>query len=118
MRASQMGQHIVLELDPNGPLLGSERDATDILSEAFSSDAGVIVVPVERFDPEFFRLRSGLAGGFIQKLQNYDCRLVVIGDIAAAIAESTALRDFIYETNKTGRHLFVADRAAMLAALS
>jgi hypothetical protein len=108
----------VLELEAAGPLLGSERDATDILGEAFSSEATVIVLPVERLDPEFLRLRSGLAGAFIQKLQNYHCRLVILGDISAAVAASTALRDFIYETNKAGYHLFAADREAMLAALS
>ena len=108
----------VLELEPTGPLLGSERHATDILSEAFSSEATVIVLPVERLDPDFPRLRSGLAGAFIQKLQNYECRLVILGDISAAIAESTALRDFVYETNKVGRHLFAPDREAMLKALS
>ena len=108
----------VLELEPTGPLLGSERDATDILGEAFSSDATVIVLPVERLDPEFLRLRSGLAGGFIQKLQNYHCRLVILGDVSAAVAASPALRGFVYETNQAGHHLFAADRKAMLAALS
>ncbi|MDB5588094.1 MAG: hypothetical protein JWP26_3064 [Devosia sp.] len=108
----------MLELEPTGPLLGSGRDATDILSEAFSTDATVIVLPVERLDPDFLRLRSGLAGPFIQKLQNYHCRLVILGDVSAAVAASTALRDFVYETNNAGHHLFAADREAMLAALS
>jgi len=108
---------IVLELDPSGPLVGSERDATDILGEAFAHNATVIIIPAERLDPEFLRLRSGLAGNFIQKLQNYHCRLVILGDISAAIAASTALRDFVYETNAIGNHRFVADRAALLAGL-
>ena len=118
MQVTRINGFSVLELEPTGPLLGSERDATDILSEAFSSEATVIVLPVQRLDPEFLRLRSGLAGGFIQKLQNYHCRLVILGDVSAAVAASTALRDFVYETNRAGRHVFAPDREAMLAALS
>lgn len=118
MQVTQINGLGVLELELTGPLLGSERDATDILSEAFSSEAAVIVLPVERLDPEFLRLRSGLAGAFIQKLQNYHCRLVILGDVSAAVAASTALRDFVYETNKAGYHLFAPDRETMLAALS
>jgi len=108
---------IVLELGPSGALVGSERDATDILGEAFAHNATVIIIPAERLDPEFLRLRSGLAGNFIQKLQNYHCRLVVVGDISDAIAASTALRDFVYETNVIGNHRFVGDREALLAGL-
>jgi hypothetical protein len=118
MRLTQINGLNVLELDQTGPLLGSERDATDLLSEAFSSEATVIVLPVARLDPEFLRLRSGLAGAFIQKLQNYHCRLMILGDVSAAVAASTSLRDFVYETNRVGRHIFAPDRAAMLAALS
>ena len=69
----------LLEFDVQGSKLGSDRDASDVLSEAFSVQASVIVIPVKRFDPAFFDLRSGLAGGFFQKLQNYHCRLVMLG---------------------------------------
>ncbi|SHE45754.1 DUF4180 domain-containing protein [Devosia limi] len=108
---------IVLELDPIGAPVGSERDATDILGEAFAHNATVIIIPAERLVPDFLRLRSGLAGNFIQKLQNYHCRLVIVGDISEAIAASTALRDFVYETNAIGNHRFVPNREALLAGL-
>ena len=108
----------VMELDATGPLLGSEADARDILGEAFGTDAIIIVIPVERLDPQFLQLRSGLAGAFIQKLQQYERRLFIVGDITAAVAQSTALRDFVVETNRVGRHLFLPDRAALSVALS
>jgi uncharacterized protein DUF4180 len=108
----------VMVLDADGPPLGSETDARDILGEAFGSGAIIIVIPVERLDPQFLHLRSGLAGAFIQKLQQYERRLFIVGDIAAAVAQSTALRDFVVETNRVGRHRFLPDRAALSAALS
>lgn len=107
----------LLELDAAGPALGSDRDASDVLSEAFSADATVVVMPLERLDPAFFDLRNGLAGGFFQKMQNYDRRLVILGDIAARTAASKSLHDFVYETNRHGNHLFVPNREAMLARL-
>lgn len=55
----------------------------------------MIAVPVARFDPEFFRLRSGLAGEITQKFVNYRSKLAVIGDISEKAAESVALRDFV-----------------------
>ena len=108
----------MMELPASGPLLGSEADARDLLGEAFGSDAIIIVIPVERLDPEFLNLRSGLAGAFIQKLQQYERRLFILGDISAWVERSTALRDFIVETNRVGRHRFLPDRAALQLALS
>ena len=107
----------LLEFEPDGAKLGSDRDASDVLSEAFGVEASIIVIPVERFDPAFFDLRSGLAGGFFQKLQNYHRRLVVLGDISEHVAASNTLRDFVGETNRIGNHLFVADRETLLARL-
>ncbi len=44
-------------------------------------------------DPEFFVLRSGVAGAFVQKLVQYRLRLAIVGDITARIEASDALRD-------------------------
>lgn len=117
MTTETIGDHIIYFVDTEGAPLSSEQDALDLLGQTYGTGADLIVVPVGRFTPEFFDLSSKLAGHFIQKLQNYQMRLVVLGDISAAVAASTALRDFVYETNSRGHHLFVADRAALLARL-
>ena len=117
MKTSKHGSLTLLELDPEGPLLGSDSDASDILGEAFSTEATVVVIPLSRLDPQFLELRSGLAGGFFQKLQNYNTRLVIVGDISAEVAASRSLHDFVTETNRVGNHLFVPDRATMLTRL-
>jgi len=112
------GECIVFIADAQGPALAGEADALDLLGLTYGTGAGAIVVPVERLAPEFFDLRTRLAGHFFQKLENYRMRLVVLGDISAHLAASTALRDFVRETNAVGRHFFAPDRAAMLAALA
>lgn len=108
---------VAFELANEGPLLGTEADALDILSETYGTEAGVIVIPVTRLLPDFLQLRSGIAGAFIQKLQNYGCRLVVLGDISADVAGSQALAAFVVETNRVGHHMFVPDRQALLERL-
>lgn len=100
-----------------GPALGSEQDALDLLGETYGTQTDMLVVPASRFAPEFFDLSTKLAGHFFQKLQNYQMRLAILGDISEHLARSKALRDFVGETNRTGHHLFAADRAALDAGL-
>lgn len=101
-----------------GPPLGSESNAVDIIGEAHQLGAAMIGIPAGRLDPAFLRLSSGMAGAFIEKLQQYGYRLAVVGDIAAALEASGALRDFVRETNRRGQHLFVHDEAELRAKLA
>ena len=100
-----------------GPALGSGESASDLIGESYGLGADMLVMPVGRFDPEFFRLASGLAGEFIQKLQMYGYRIAVVGDLTGPLARSGPLRDFVRETNRRGEHLFVADMSELRAML-
>jgi hypothetical protein len=55
-------------LDDSGPLVRTEDDARDLIQQTFGTDIRTAVVPVERLDPDFFVLRTGVAGEFVQKL--------------------------------------------------
>lgn len=101
-----------------GPLLRTEDDARDVIQETFGTGIGLAVIPVERLDPDFFVLRTGVAGAFVQKLVQYRLRLVVVGDISAQTAASDALRDWVREVNRGRDILFVADQAALEARLT
>lgn len=114
------GQRILL-CDREGAALASSRDASDLVGEAFSAEAKMIVIPVERLSPDFLKLSSGLAGEVLQKFVNYGLKVAIIGDIAAAIAASGPLRDFVRESNRGHSVWFVDDRAdldARVAALT
>ncbi len=100
-----------------GPALSSEQDALDLLGEIYGTETDMIAVPTSRFAPEFFDLSTRLAGHFFQKLQNYQMRLAIVGDISEQVAASTSLRDFVGETNRRAHHLFVEDRGALIIAL-
>jgi hypothetical protein len=99
----------VLVCAPDGEKLKSEGDALDLIGEAMSSGAELVLVPVERLNEDFFQLKTGLAGHFIQKFVTYRRQLVILGDISEHVSGSRALRDFVYETNRGNQVWFVTD---------
>ncbi len=99
----------ILECDANGAKLRSERDAVDIVGEALSQRCKLVVLPIERLDETFFSLKTRLAGEIIQKFVNYELRLAFVGDIARHLEASSALRDFVFETNRGSQVWFVAN---------
>ncbi|MBR7620446.1 DUF4180 domain-containing protein [Phenylobacterium sp. 20VBR1] len=99
----------------DGPRLSSGRDATDIIGDAYGAEVAVVALPASRLTDEFFDLSTRLAGEFVQKFVNYGAALAIVGDISAHIAASSALRDFVYESNR-GRHLWFVDSLDDLAA--
>lgn len=98
-----------------GAVLAEVRDALDLVGTAAFSGVELIVLAVDQLAPEFFDLKSGLAGEVIQKFVNYRVRLAIVGEIGGDVSE--ALRAFIVESNR-GRHVaFVTDLQSALAAL-
>jgi hypothetical protein len=105
---------MVLRLESDGPLIRTADDAMDLIASTFVPDgAETVVVPVERLDPEFFRLSSGVAGEVVQKFANYRRRLVILGDVSAFVARSDAFRDWVREVNRGRDVWFVADEAEL-----
>ena len=99
----------VLVCTPDGEKLKSERDALDLISEAIQQGTKWILVPVERLEDDFFQLKTRLAGEIIQKFVTYKRRLVILGDISGHVAQSRALKDFVYETNRGTQVWFLTD---------
>ncbi|APU16671.1 MULTISPECIES: DUF4180 domain-containing protein [Actinoalloteichus] len=107
----------VLVCDPAGPTVTTIQDALDLVGAAFLG-AKAVAVPAGRLDESFYRLRTGFAGEVMQKFVNYNVRLAVIGDIAAHLASSSALRALVEESNR-GRHVwFLPDLDALDARLA
>jgi hypothetical protein len=108
----------VLHLETEGEPISTPDDASDLVGTAWSHNANMVAVPAERLDPEFFRLRSGVAGEITQKFVNYRLRLAVVGDIAERVEASDALRDFVWESNIGEQVWFVDDEAALAEKLA
>jgi hypothetical protein len=103
---------------PEGPVLATEQDALDLIGSLFGSEVDLVVIPVARLDPAFFTLSTGLAGAMLQKFVGYRVQVAIIGDISPYTATSSALRDFVFESNR-GRHVwFFADLDQLDARLA
>ncbi len=72
----------VLECAAEGARLRKDRDAADLIGQAWRHRAGFIVIPAELGD-DFFRLSTRIAGEIIQKFVIYRLRVPVVGDISA-----------------------------------
>jgi hypothetical protein len=117
MELLELGGERVLRYAADGPPVDSDRAANDLIGEAWGWEATLVAVPVERLGPEFFRLRSGLAGAITQKFVNYRLKLAIIGDITEYVAVSDALRDWVGEYNRGSDLIFVPDFDALSARL-
>jgi len=110
-KAYDLHGHRVLEV-VDGETLHTDRDASNVIGDAIGEHTDTVVVPVACLSPEFFVLRTRVAGEIVQKFTNYSLRLVILGDITPHVQASTALRDFVHEANQRTQLWFLPDRVA------
>ncbi len=87
--------------------ISTVQDALDLLGNADYQGANKIMIKREHLHDNFFDLKTKLAGEIMQKVINYYKYLAVIGDFDDLQRKSWL--DFMYESNKTGRIIFVED---------
>jgi len=94
-------------LIPNSYRLNTLQDALDLMVEVQSLGADSVELSASDICPEFFDLKSGLAGEILQKFVNYAMQIRIRGDFSAF--GSRALRDFIRECNSGTAIHFIQD---------
>lgn len=92
-------------------------DAVSLIGEARSGGAAIVAIPTSRLNEDFFRLRTGVAGAFLQKFVMYGVQVVILGDIDQAVAASVALRDFVRESNRGTAIWFCKDEKELAKRL-
>lgn len=105
----------ILELAEVGPVM---QDASSLLSLAFEHQADLVAIPTARLGESFFKLATGVAGELVQKFTNYRIRLAILGDISTQVANSNALRSFVYEANKGSQLWFLENRETLVERLA
>lgn len=93
-------------------LLEDVTSAVELLMNCSYQGADVLLLQKEQLHPDFFELKSGLAGDILQKFSTYQFKLGIIGDFS--VYTSQALRDFIFESNKQGRIVFAENEEVVL----
>lgn len=112
MKAVKINSKPAAEVDGN-VIIRNSQDMLDLMASARNEcGCDTILLKKENLDEDFFDLKTGLAGEILQKISNYGFKLAVIGDFSQY--ESKSLRDFIYESNKAGRVMFVSDVKELL----
>ena len=90
----------------------SVRDALDLMANAESTS---LVFHEQNLPAGFFDLKTGLAGGILQKFVQYGMKVAIVGDFEKY--ESSSLNAFIAECNRGRSILFVANEGEALKRL-
>ena len=91
---------------PDSPeQIGRDEDILDIMAEVSSNESDSMIIHSKNLTPDFFDLKTGIAGEILQKFSNYRMRLAIVGDFSKV--KSKSLKDFIRESNCRGTICFV-----------
>ena len=99
-----MGGDDVLVWD--GPPVGAAR-GSDLIAAALETGASTVAIPVERLDPAFFDLSTGVAGELVQKAVNYRLGFAVVGSLPESATASSSFMAFVRESNRGTQIRFV-----------
>lgn len=86
-------------------ILTEVQDFLDMMGNSNYQNSNKMVIYQHQLHPDFFELKTKMAGEILQKFSTYNQKLAIAGDFSAI--ESKSLRDFIRESNRIGRILFV-----------
>ncbi|MGV3763263.1 DUF4180 domain-containing protein [Parapedobacter sp.] len=100
MEFRAMGNTGIVEIVADKIIINDAEDGVDLIGNVYYQGFDKVVIYQENLSPDFFDLKTGLAGEILQKFSNYRIRLAIVGDFS--IYRSNSLQDFIRESN-TGK---------------
>jgi hypothetical protein len=83
-------------------IIQSAQDGLDLMGNVYYQGFDKVILYEKNITPEFFDLKTKIAGEILQKFSNYRIGLAIVGDFDKY--DSKSLKDFIFESNKT-RHV-------------
>ena len=95
----------IAELTDKNFIISKPEDALELIVNTGENDCSRFIIREENLHPDFFDLKTRIAGDILQKFSNYRVRLAIIGDFSKYSSKS--LQDFIRESNR-GRTIFFA----------
>jgi hypothetical protein len=106
----------IVEVAAPDVALRTPQDVLDLFGNFFPEHVDGVILTEANLPPEFFDLRTRLAGEMLQKFVNYGVKLAIVGDFSKYA--SKALADFIRESNRGRQLYFVATRQEALERLA
>jgi hypothetical protein len=98
----------VAEIISDNIVIKDTDDTLNLIYESGSKDAGKIILHEHQISPDFFDLKTTLAGEILQKFSNYRIQLAIIGDFSKY--KSKSLQDLIRECNRGNSVFFLENQ--------
>lgn len=83
----------IAEVISDEVIIQSAQDGLDLMGNIYYQGFDKIVLYEENITPDFFDLKTKIAGEILQKFSNYRIGLAIVGDFSKF--ESKSMRDFI-----------------------
>lgn len=96
---------LIAEVVSEKIVIANIEDGLDLLGNLYFQQFDKIIIYEKNITPEFFDLKTEIAGEILQKFSNYRVRLAIIGNFNSY--QSKSFKDFVFESNKIGRISFV-----------
>lgn len=106
----------IAEIISDDIIIRSAQDELDLMGNIYYQGFDKVILHEKNITPEFFDLKTKIAGEILQKFSNYRIGLAIVGDFSKY--ESKSMRDFIFESNKTNHINFVQALEDALANFS
>lgn len=103
----------IAEIISDEVLIMTTEDGLDLMGNMYYQGFDKIIIQEKNITPNFFDLKSGIAGEILQKFSNYRIQLAIVGDFEKYTSKS--LQDFIRESNKGKLVNFVGSTELALA---
>ncbi|MGY3214065.1 DUF4180 domain-containing protein [Mucilaginibacter sp. HD30] len=116
MEFREIGNTGIIEIIVDGLVINNLEDGTDLVGDVYYQGYEKLIIYKDNIAPDFFDLKTKLAGEILQKFSNYRVRLVILGDFSKV--ESKSLQDFIRESNKGKLVNFLSSREEAIGRLS
>ena len=92
----------IAEIISDELILKNIEDGLDLLGNLYYQGFDKILIHENNITPEFFDLKTKIAGDILQKFAQYQMPLTIVGNFSKF--KSKSLNDFIFESNK-GKHI-------------
>jgi hypothetical protein len=89
---------LIAELREDSAMISNTENILDIMGDIGFKGCSSVIIHAGSLHPNFFDLKTRLAGEILQKFSNYRMKLAVVGDFSNH--QSKSLRDFIRESNR------------------
>lgn len=99
-----------IECDSADFVIRNERDILDLVTVCGENETYNVLIYESNFSPDFFDLKTTLAGTLFQKMANYHMRGAAI--ISFGKIKSERFKELIFECNKGNLFRFFEDKAA------